>query len=1101
MLDANGYSIPGHGSGLSLSGVLNPSNYSIELMFRLDGIPDPADCIWEPGVCSMKVLDFKNRTSDDGFYVYSIESNQISAGLQFQPLAVIFDDVIRFGTLHHLVITRSNQTDRITVYVDGIEIFSEVDDIGSGIFSEASSIAHFLMDDLVFEEDAPIGFIDQIRIYDAPLSASAVADLVPDIDGDGEPDFRDNCHTVPNSDQSDSDSDGIGDLCEIGQILGFSDGGTPIVGDTTTCQGCIADGWLLAAGGVALDAGEDGAGDNAVVYDSDGRGFHFLTWDGFETADTRFLGNYLEAHVMALRFKARHSGSGDSLTLRAFLFNVSDGREDAALSNTSAFIANTDTTWQTYTISLLPADLETMLIGGGVPRTASEILSAVIQVGLRHDPTFSGPTTPARTDTAVYFDDIQLVLDSDGDGEEDGTDNCPSVPNPDQTDSNNDGDGDACGNYTILYSGAVTSVSSEAFGAPSVGDTINGMLGYDFASAPTLFPSSPAVARYDDAGVSAIEIAQLSWVSDPATLTISNDADGLGQICSAGTCRDQFVANSFSPANITGDTFGEEGEFIPRSLSFSLLNDEVFPTVPTNFDDLSLPTNLTLAEFDQARVNLVFQTLETAPETVIIQGQLTLIQIFPDPDSDGVPQDVDNCPTVPNSDQTDFDGDVEGDACDEDDDGDGLSDTEEQGLGTDPLDRDTDDDGLSDGDEVNNYGSDPILADTDGDGIRDGAEVNAGSDPTSADTDEDGYFDDIDNCVSIPNIDQANADADALGDMCDPDFLGPVATIFEDPFEPAESPLWKPFRGDWAASDGVYDTASGFGGYTYLPLSLTDFAVEIDVNQLQDGGIWLRSAPNVNGELGAFGVLLITGGLGGGGEGLYWHIDDGAGLDPILNLNEPLGLNGEDVHLRIEVRGNVFSAFVNGDQTPAAVLELDPIHASMFAQGFVGLYDASSTQSFDNLRIETLANEPLNLGPVYFDDFDGGMAVAPGVTAMLDGVIAPESVRDYAGIGNGGNVFGGDFLRNTTGDINVTSDPTGLTLTGLPPHSGIDLNFLFAKIATWDGAEQGDGECPICAPDLLEIQVDGQVVFSESFGFHSPSFLPAPGSVVSGRLG
>ena len=168
----------------------------------------------------------------------------------------------------------------------------------------------------------------------------------------------------------------------------------------------------------------------------------------------------------------------------------------------------------------------------------------------------------------------------------------------------------------------------------------------------------------------------------------------------------------------------------------------------------------------------------------------------------------------------------------------------------------------------------------------------------------------------------------------------------------------------------------------------------------------------------------------------------------------------------------------------------------MFAQGFVGLYDASSTQSFDNLLIETLAAGPLALGPVYFDDFDGGMAVAPGIVATLDGVVAPESVRDYAGIGNGGNVFGGDFLRNTTGDINVTSDPTGLTLTGLPPHSGIDLNFLFAKIATWDGAEQGDGECQICAPDLLEIKVDGQVVFSESFGFHSPSFLPAPGSVV-----
>jgi hypothetical protein len=65
-------------------------------------------------------------------------------------------------------------------------------------------------------------------------------------------------------------------------------------------------------------------------------------------------------------------------------------------------------------------------------------------------------------------------------------------------------------------------------------------------------------------------------------------------------------------------------------------------------------------------------------------------------------------------------------------DGDGLTDSEEQLLGTDPTLADTDGDGLLDGAEVE-LGTDPTLADTDGDGFTDSEELMEGTSPTDGD--------------------------------------------------------------------------------------------------------------------------------------------------------------------------------------------------------------------------------------------------------------------------------------------------------------------------------------------------------------------------------
>ncbi len=98
-------------------------------------------------------------------------------------------------------------------------------------------------------------------------------------------------------------------------------------------------------------------------------------------------------------------------------------------------------------------------------------------------------------------------------------------------------------------------------------------------------------------------------------------------------------------------------------------------------------------------------------------------------------------------------------------DGDGLSNEEEEKLGTDPRNPDTDGDGLKDGEEVNTYKSNPNNVDTDGDGLKDGEEVNSyKTDPTNVDTDGDGLQDGEEVTKYKTNPTNVDTDGDGLKD-------------------------------------------------------------------------------------------------------------------------------------------------------------------------------------------------------------------------------------------------------------------------------------------------------------------------------------------------
>ena len=117
-----------------------------------------------------------------------------------------------------------------------------------------------------------------------------------------------------------------------------------------------------------------------------------------------------------------------------------------------------------------------------------------------------------------------------------------------------------------------------------------------------------------------------------------------------------------------------------------------------------------------------------------IHGNIT---VTIDSDDDGINDTSDNCSTVSNVAQTNTDGDTEGDACDADDDNDGLTDTQEITLGTNPLLIDTDADSVND--NIDAFPTDITeTADTDGDSVGDNADAFPSNIAASVDVDNDG---------------------------------------------------------------------------------------------------------------------------------------------------------------------------------------------------------------------------------------------------------------------------------------------------------------------------------------------------------------------------
>lgn len=127
--------------------------------------------------------------------------------------------VVNDGFWHFVAVTYNG--DLLNFYVDGVLTRSV--EIEAKISDEAERLtvgAHFVPNE---SNKYFGGLIDELKIFSRPLQESEIATIYEagssgicddnDLDNDGIPNDSDNCPTVQNPDQIDSNSDGFGDAC------------------------------------------------------------------------------------------------------------------------------------------------------------------------------------------------------------------------------------------------------------------------------------------------------------------------------------------------------------------------------------------------------------------------------------------------------------------------------------------------------------------------------------------------------------------------------------------------------------------------------------------------------------------------------------------------------------------------------------------------------------------------------------------------------------------------------------------------------------------------------------------------------------------------
>ena len=552
-----------------------------------------------------------------------------------------------------------------------------------------------------------------------------------DIDGDSICNGRDNCRTIGNSDQADIDSDGVGDVCDD------DDDGDGVDDELeAACQSDPAD-----AGNMPTDGDGDGICD-AMDNCPQTVNAEQINFDDDEAGDA-----------------CDDDDDGDGAPDDVEAACGTDPRDAADAPGDSDGDGTCDS------LDNCPATAEenqSDLDGDGAGDACDEDddgdgASDEIEIACGTDP----------------LDPATRPLDADADGVCDTLDNCPDTPNADQADLDGDGDGDAC------------DADADADG---VSDAVETICGSDPADAGSRPSDSDADGICD-----AIDICPEVPNADQDDL----DADGVGDFCDddadgdghADTlelaCGSAPMNAGSTPPDGDGDRVCDRLDNCPDDANadqFDLEEDGLGDVCDPDDDDDGFDDALEL-------------DCGSAPFDPFDRPR--------DVDDDGICDALDNCPLRGNTDQDDFDGDETGDLCDPDDDDDGFDDGHEIACDADPVDAadtpvDADADDTCDAldncpaaanrdqaDLDEDGAGDACDDDDDGDGALDRREIDCLSDPRDAvsipdDRDGDGTCDRRDNCPDAANANQLDVDEDGLGNACDDDDDGDG---FEDTIE------------------------------------------------------------------------------------------------------------------------------------------------------------------------------------------------------------------------------------------------------------------------------------------------------------------------------